>query len=246
MSALQTRRVAITGASRGLGRQMARDLIDAGARVALLARESDDLRQAAAALGERAVAAPADVASLASMEAAIAHAAEAMGGLDALVNNAALYHPLRIDKSEPELIERHVATNVLGVMWGVRAALPHLRAAGGGDIVNVSSVAVRNPRKFLGIYGATKAALETFSNGLRTELKGEPIRVSVLRIGSMAGGTGGGGWDPEVRADFLAAMQASGGPTGVPMSPAGLSQILLSLLSLPRDVNVDLVDARPL
>jgi len=246
MSALQTRRVAITGASRGLGRQMARDLIDAGARVALLARESDDLRQAAAALGERAVAAPADVASLASMEAAIAHAAEAMGGLDALVNNAALYHPLRIDKSEPELIERHVATNVLGVMWGVRAALPHLRAAGGGDIVNVSSVAVRNPRKFLGIYGATKAALETFSNGLRTELKGEPIRVSVLRIGSMAGGTGGGGWDPEVRADFLAAMQAGGGPTGVPMSPAGLSQILLSLLSLPRDVNVDLVDARPL
>jgi len=246
MSALQTRRVAITGASRGLGRQMARDLIDAGARVALLARESDDLRQAAAALGERAVAAPADVASLASMEAAIAHAAEAMGGLDALVNNAALYHPLRIDKSEPELIERHVATNVLGAMWGVRAALPHLRAAGGGDIVNVSSVAVRNPRKFLGIYGATKAALETFSNGLRTELKGEPIRVSVLRIGSMAGGTGGGGWDPEVRADFLAAMQASGGPTGVPMSPAGLSQILLSLLSLPRDVNVDLVDARPL
>jgi NADP-dependent 3-hydroxy acid dehydrogenase YdfG len=246
MSALQSRRVAITGASRGLGRQMAQDLIDAGAKVALLARESDDLRKAAEALGERAVAVPADVASLASMEAAIAHAAEGMGGLDALVNNAALYHPLKIDRSPAELIERHVATNVLGAMWGVRAALPHLRAAGGGDIVNVSSVAVRNPRKFLGIYGATKAALETFSNGLRTELKGEPIRVSVLRIGSMAGGTGGGGWDPEVRADFLAAMQASGGPTGVPMSPAGLSQILLSLLSLPRDVNVDLVDARPM
>jgi meso-butanediol dehydrogenase/(S,S)-butanediol dehydrogenase/diacetyl reductase len=246
MSALQTRRVAITGASRGLGRRMAQDLVAAGARVALLARASDDLDAAAADLGERALAVPADVGSLPSMEAAMARAAEALGGLDAVVNNAALYHPLKIDVSPAELIERHVTTNVRGAIWGVRAALPHLRAAGGGDIVNVSSVAVRNPRKFLGIYGATKAALETFSHGLRTELKGEPIRVSILRIGSMAGGTGGGGWDPDIRSEFVAAIQASGGPTGVPMSTAALSQILLNLLSLPRDVNIDLVDARPI
>jgi len=246
VASLNDRRVAITGASRGLGRRMAQDLIEAGAKVALLARPSDDLRDAAAALGERALAVPVDVTSLASVEAAINQAAEGLGGLDALVNNAALYHPLKVDVSPAELIERHVTTNLLGAIWCVRAALPHLRAAGGGDIVNVSSVAARTPRKFLAVYGATKAGLETLSLGLRVELKGEPIRITVLRIGSMAGGTGGGGWDADLRAEFVEAIQASGGPTGVPVSPGALSQILLNVLSLPPEVNVDLVDARPI
>lgn len=246
MTALRGRVVAITGASRGLGRQAARDLVAAGAMVALLARGSEDLTAAAAELGDSAAAFPADIGDAGSAAAAIDAAALRFGRLDALINNAGLYHPIRVDKSPTALIERHLTTNLLGAIWCVRAAIPHLRAAGGGDIVNISSLAARTPRPLLSVYAATKGGLESFSTGLRNELRKDRIRVTVLRVGSMAGGSGGLGVDPEVRAEFLEGVAATGGAWGAPVRPASLSRILMDILALPADVSVNLVDARPI
>jgi NADP-dependent 3-hydroxy acid dehydrogenase YdfG len=246
MTKLQDRVVAVTGASRGLGRQMARDLVAAGAKVALLARASPDLTEAAAELSGSAAAFPVDIADAASVASALDAAAARFGRLDTLVNNAGLYQPIRVDRSPIEIIERHLTTNLLGAIWCVRAAIPHLRAAGFGDIVNVSSLAARTPRPLLSVYAATKGGLESFSTGLRNELRKDRIRVTVLRIGSVAGGTGGADVDPAIRAEFLEGIQATGGAWGAPVSQTSLSGLLVDILALPADVSVNLVDARPI
>ncbi len=246
MTVLSGRVVALTGASRGLGRQVARDLVAAGAKVALIARSSPDLAEAADELGAAAAAFAADIGNAASAAEAINAAAARFGRLDALVNNAGLYQPIRVDRSPPEVIERHVVTNLLGAIWCARAAIPHLRATGLGDIVNVSSLASRTPRPLLSVYGATKGGLESFSTGLRNELRKDRIRVTVLRIGSVAGGSGGAGVDPEIRAEFLQGIADTGGSWGAAVAQSSISASLLHILSLPADMSLNLVDARPI
>jgi NAD(P)-dependent dehydrogenase (short-subunit alcohol dehydrogenase family) len=245
VGSIEGRVVAVTGASRGLGRRMALDLAAAGARVALIARPSDELAEAAASLGDMGCAIPGDVGDAASMARAFEAAVARFGRLDALVNNAALYQPIDLETSPPEVIQQHVAVNLLGAMWCVRAALPHLKAAGGGDIVNVSSAAVRVTPPMLGVYAATKAGLEALSAALRTELKPEGIRVTVLRIGAVAGGTGARDLDPRIRERFLEALSKAPRVGGTPVSQETLAGILIHILGLPREVTLDMVDASP-
>jgi NAD(P)-dependent dehydrogenase (short-subunit alcohol dehydrogenase family) len=122
------------------------------------------------------------------------------GRLDILVNNAAIYRPCRVEKLSDEDIQRPTATNLLGPIYTSRAAIPLLRAAGGGDIINTSSESTLHPFPMLSIYVATKAALEAFGEVLADEVAEDDIRVTTVVQGTAVGAGGGStdwAWDPE-------------------------------------------------
>jgi NAD(P)-dependent dehydrogenase (short-subunit alcohol dehydrogenase family) len=238
----------VTGASRGMGRRMAAALVQAGARVALLARPSDELEQAASALGDAAMPLACDVADPGAVRAAVARTAEAFGRLDVLVNNAAMSGLHLIEEATDEEITREVAVNLLGPIYAMREAIPHMKTAGGGDIVNVSSESVRFPYPYLSLYAATKAGLEMLSTGLRAEVRAAGIRVTILRSGGVADSTMSRSWPADRREAFYKAAKASGNlaMTGGFVPPETMARTLVDVLSLPRELNVDLIEARSL
>jgi NADP-dependent 3-hydroxy acid dehydrogenase YdfG len=134
---------------------------------------------------------------------------------------------------------------VLGVAWVIRAAIPHLKSTQ-GQIVSVSSESVHLPFPMLALYAATKAAVEVLSAGLRDELRSDGIRVSVLRSGSVSGSTGAAGWGEATTQDFYAKIMQTGhaAMSGTPASPESMAEALVAMLSLPRDVSVDLIEVR--
>lgn len=235
----------VTGASKGMGAHFVDALVAAGAKVACLARDSQELQNVAARHGDNAAAFPCDVAQSDQVDAAIAATVARFGGIDLLVNNAAIFHPFLLEESTTRQVEQHVAVNLLGPIWCIRAAIPHLRARK-GQIVTISSESVRLPFPYLTVYAATKAAVELLSQGLRDELRADGIRVSVLRSGSVAGGSGGQNWDADVAQRFFAKIQETGhaGFTGDLAEPTSMAKTLVAMASLPEDVNLDLVEAR--
>jgi meso-butanediol dehydrogenase / (S,S)-butanediol dehydrogenase / diacetyl reductase len=169
------------------------------------------------------------------------------GGVDVLVNNAALGHLQSIEQAEDELLQAEVATNLLGPIYCMREAIPLMRARGGGDIVNITSESVRSPYPFLTVYAATKSALETLSAGMRNELRGDNIRVSVFRSGRLAESGFKRGWPEDRLARYRELVQPLGfyANSGEPISPALAAQSIMALLTLPRSANVDLMELRP-
>ncbi|MDO7842255.1 SDR family oxidoreductase [Sphingomonas immobilis] len=235
----------VTGGSKGMGSRFVDALVAEGAKVAIFARASAEADALAARHGDAAAAFDCDVADAAAVERSIAAAVARFGRLDILVNNAALFHPFLLEEATSAQVERHVGVNLLGPIWCTRAAIPHLRASR-GHIVNISSESVRMPFPFLSVYAATKAGLETLSQGLRDELREDGIRVTVLRSGSVAGSTGGAHWDPEVVPRFFATIQRTGHAafTGHSVEPETMARTLIAVLTLPADVSVDLIEAR--
>jgi NAD(P)-dependent dehydrogenase (short-subunit alcohol dehydrogenase family) len=191
---------AVTGATSGSGRGIARRFVAEGAHVYLLARGPERLAEVEAELGPQATGIPTDVGDPDSVDAAFGRIASEHGRLDVLINNAAVYRPTPFEKLSNEEILTQVNTNLLGPIYTCRAAIPLMRAAGGGDIVNTSSESTIDPFPMLGIYVATKAALEALGTVLRAEFEKEEIRVTTL-IQGVALGEGGGStgwaWDPE-------------------------------------------------
>ncbi len=182
---LAGRRVLVTGASSGIGRQVAAAVAAEGGRVAVLARRQAELEALADEIGG--VAVPADVADTAAVPAAVDAAADALGGLDAVFNAAGVLRPGTVADTDPKVWRHTFDVNVLGLLEVTRAAIGHLRDAGGGDVVNVSSMSGRRLNSAeLGVYGASKAAVHMLSEGLRRELAGDRIRVTVLAPGLVA------------------------------------------------------------
>lgn len=181
---LAGRRVLVTGASSGIGEVTARAVVAAGGGVALLARRADALEALAAELGEQAVAVPADVTDHAATRVAVDRAAEAMGGLDALVNAAGMVRPARMSDADPDGWRAMFAVNVVGLLSVTQAAIPHLRDADPADVVNVSSMSGRRRTSLeLTVYAGTKHAVHVISDGLREELKDDGIRVTIISPG---------------------------------------------------------------
>lgn len=235
----------VTGASKGMGRHFVAALVGAGAHVACLARTSADLASLATEFGDRVAEIACDVSDPRSADDAIARTVQCFGRIDVLVNNAAVFEPFAFDAGSDEVIRRHVDVNLLGVAWMTRAAIPHLRATR-GQIVSISSESVRLPFPMLALYAATKAAVEALSQGLRDELRGDGIRVSVLRSGSVSGGSGGAGWPAEASAAFYRKIIASGhaAMSGAPALPQSMARALIATLTLPRDISADLIEVR--
>lgn len=182
MDRLDGRRMLITGASSGIGAATARALADAGARVALLARREEPLRELAAELDG--VVVPADVADLDAVTAAVDRAAEELGGLDGLIAAAGVARPGRLADADPTDWRAMVDVNILGVVHSLRAAIPHLTAAEHADLVLVSSMSGRRLQSpELGVYAATKAAVHMIAEGARRELGEHGVRVTTLAPG---------------------------------------------------------------
>jgi NADP-dependent 3-hydroxy acid dehydrogenase YdfG len=180
-----TGRVAvITGASSGIGEATARALAAGGHRVALLARRADRIHTLANELGDGAIAIEADVTDRDSIVAAAQRVGDELGGADVLINNAGvmLLGPFTSDLRAEQ--RQMVEVNLLGAMTATEVFLDQLRD-GGGDLVNVSSVAGRTARAGNGAYAATKWGLNGWSEALRQELQPD-VRVIVIEPGAVA------------------------------------------------------------
>jgi 3-oxoacyl-[acyl-carrier protein] reductase len=180
----------VTGGSRGIGRAIATALAARGARVAITGRREDELRAVAS---EAIHPVRADVSRPDEAASAIDSAAQKLGGLDLLVNNAGVAWFANVADMTTEGWQEIIGTNLSGVFYCSRAAIPHLRHRGGGWIVNVSSLAGKNPFVGGAAYCASKAGLDAFTEALMQEVRYDKIRVSCIAPGSVATGFGGRG-----------------------------------------------------
>jgi NADP-dependent 3-hydroxy acid dehydrogenase YdfG len=173
--------VAITGASSGIGREAARLLVEAGAKVALGARRLDRLNALVDELGaENALAVEMDVTSPQANNDFIAKTLGAFGRLDSVVANAGLGHYGGISDNSDADMANMINVNFAGTVWTVRAAVPELRKAGGGDIIIVASVAGLRGDANEAVYAGTKFAQGGLAGAMDRELTREGIRVTAL------------------------------------------------------------------
>jgi NAD(P)-dependent dehydrogenase (short-subunit alcohol dehydrogenase family) len=195
-------RVAIvTGASRGLGREMALEMAAAGMRVALTGATrspalDDSVAAANALVPGSAIAIAADVADYAACESAVARTIEAFGRIDVLVNNAGLGMrlvsetfntvPTRFWEAPPEAWRRIVEANLIGAFNMARAAVPPMVAQGFGKVINISTSDQTMVRKGYSPYGPSKAALEAASRAWAQELADTGVDVNVYLPGGAA------------------------------------------------------------
>jgi 3-oxoacyl-[acyl-carrier protein] reductase len=184
---LTGKRALVTGASRGIGAAIAKALAAAGADVAITYARSPD--QAASvvreiqALGRRAVAIAADSADAEAVARSVGAAAEALGGLDILVNNVGIARGGPIEAMELSDIDALLDVNVRSAVLASRAAIPHL-GRGGRIITLGSNLAERVPQPGHAVYAATKAALIGFTRGLARDLGPRGVTVNVVHPGS--------------------------------------------------------------
>jgi len=175
--------VVLTGASRGIGRELAFQLADQGAWLALAARDEGALEEVAAECrrrGARAVAIPADVGEEAQCAALVARAVEALGRIDTLINNAGISMWARFDElRDLSVVERIMRVNYLGSVYCTWHALPHLRQTR-GRIVGVSSLTGKTGVPTRSAYAASKHAMAGFFDTLRIELAGSGVTVTMV------------------------------------------------------------------
>ncbi len=181
----------VTGGGAGIGFAIARAFSRQGARVAIVGRTRDTLTRSAAAIelegGPPVLAVPADVAEPADCEGMIAATVDRLGAVDILVNNAALFAVLPLIDADATEAARFFAVNAIGPLNAARAfarwAIGHER---GGAIVNVSSIAAGRPAPGLGLYSASKAALESLTRTMAVEWAGKGLHVNAVAPGHVA------------------------------------------------------------
>lgn len=173
----------ITGASRGLGRELVNSALNSGANVVATGRSSDDLREAFGTGKDRLLTHVVDVADKDQARAAADAAVAQFGGIDVLVNNAGYGHLGAFEEFTTENAQAQYATNVFGMFNLCWAVLPAMRAAGRGHIFNVSSIS--GVRGGLGatLYSSSKHAVEGFSESLALELDPFGIKVTIIEPG---------------------------------------------------------------
>jgi 3-oxoacyl-[acyl-carrier protein] reductase len=184
----------VTGAGSGVGRATAIALAEAGATVGLIGRRRDPLKETAQAIrsaGGRALVAPADVADEDEVTGAVEKAAAESGGIDILVCAAGvgLYGP--VEEYSLADWQTTIATNLTGVFLTARAALPGMRAKGGGAIIAIGSGAGKQGYANLAAYSASKFGLIGFMQSLAAEVGGDGIKVSTILPGSIMTEFGG-------------------------------------------------------
>ena len=177
--------VVVTGASQGIGRETALQLAAKGASVVVAARNEealDELTRQVERIGGQAEPVVTDVAVAAQVERLAQRAVDRFGRIDTWVNNAAVSIYATVEQLEPEEMQRLIEVNLLGTMYGARAAIPHLRRAGGGAIVNVGSALSDRAVPLQSGYVASKHAIAGFSEALRLELMEEEVGIDVVLI----------------------------------------------------------------
>src|SRR5215831_10041787 len=190
---LENRIAIVSGVGPGMGRDIALAFAREGAHLALGARSAEYVESVAKevrALGRRAVAVPTDITSLADCARLVGAAEEELGGVDVLVNNA--YHPGTYELFESGELERWRApleVNLLGSLRLTQQAIPRLKKRGGGSVVFVNSMIVREVLPTMASYAASKGALLAAAQGLARELGPHKIRVNSVLPGYIWGAT---------------------------------------------------------
>ena len=181
--------VVITGASSGLGEATARLLSAQGASVVLGARRIDRLRVLADELsrrGGKALAVPTDVIQCDQVKRLVDAAVQTYGRIDVMINNAGLMPQALLERLKIDEWNRMIDVNIKGVLYGIAAALPHMKRQKAGHFINVSSVAGHRVGPGFAVYAATKYAVRALSEGLRQEVKPYNIRTTVISPGAVA------------------------------------------------------------
>ena len=177
----------LTGASRGIGRELADGLAARGARLALVARNADALEQIVSDLGpDRATAFPCDLGDATAIDGLIARVESEGGPVDGLVNNAGLDHTGAFAEMSAAELRAVIDVNLIATAELCRQVVPGMTARGRGHIVNVSSIGGSLPSAGVIAYCATKAGVNQFTAGLRSELKGTGVSTTLVEIGPVA------------------------------------------------------------
>lgn len=170
----------ITGANRGLGRALTDAAIEAGHAVVATVRGEHTLPT-----HDRLTVMTLDVRDREAANETVRHAAEQLGRIDVLVNNAGYGLIGALEEASEEDVRAIVDTNLLGPLWLSQAVIPVMRRQGGGHIVQISTVGAAGTMPMLGLYNASKWGLEAFSEAMAAEVEGFGIRVSLIEPGAL-------------------------------------------------------------
>jgi len=188
----QQRRAIVTGGSRGIGLAIARAIVAEGGSVMMTGRDAARLDlavhdlQRAAGDAKRVCGAAVDVRDLPAVRRLVADTARQFGGVDTLINNAGVGAFVEVAAMSDDDWARVIDTNLTGVFYCTRAAIPEIKKSGGGWIINIASLAGRNYFPGGAAYCASKAGLVAFTESLMQEVRYDNIRVSVVMPGSVA------------------------------------------------------------
>lgn len=179
----------VTGSTKGIGRAIAEALLREGVNVCVSARHEDEVERAVSEMADvgegRVAGAVCDVRDYEEVKALFEHAAAEFGGVDVLVNNAGVGLFGRVDEMSPEDFRAVIETNLFGVFYCCREAIPRMKERGGGYIINISSLAGTNAHPQMAAYNASKFGLNGFSEALMQEVRHDGIRVSYVMPGSV-------------------------------------------------------------
>ena len=185
----------VTGGTKGIGRAIAETLVREGMNVCISARDAGEIERAVSELGDAGdgvvTGAVCDVRDYDGVRALFEHAAQEFGGVDVLVNNAGVGLFGRVEEMTPEDFRAVVETNLFGVFYCCREAIPAMKQRGGGYIINISSLAGANPHPEMSAYNASKFGLNGFSEALMQEVRHDGIKVSYIMPGSVNTAFGG-------------------------------------------------------
>lgn len=233
----------VTGGGTGIGEAAARALAAAGASVAITGRRKDRLDAVVAAIvadGGTALAVQSDAAredaSFAAVDAVIA----AFGRLDILVNSAGVNEAGGVQSLSLDGWRKVIDINLWGTIYTTKAALPHIKAAGGGDIINISSTAGRRAAGMFAAYATSKHGVNGFTESIRQELGGDNIRVCVVEPGATETEIANSISDPQ----WAQVIQQHISKDGA-MKASDIADAIMFVLTLPRRANVSQILIRP-
>ena len=181
----------ITGASRGFGREWTIAALERGDSVAATARDTSTLDDLAGRFGDAILPLKLDVTDRDAVVAAVKDAHDRFGRLDVVVNNAGYGQFGMVEEISEQEAREQIETNVFGALWVTQAALPYLREQGSGHILQVSSIGGISAFPNIGIYNASKWALEGFSQSLAAEVADFGIKVTIIEPGAYSTDWGG-------------------------------------------------------
>lgn len=240
---LKGRVALVTGASSGIGEAVALALGEAGVSVAISARRADRLQALAQKIegyGAKALVLPGDVAELEVAERAVEETVKHFGRLDILVNSAGIIQAGGVVDANIEQWRRVMEVNFYSALYTCKAAVAPLRAAGGGDIINISSTSGRRSAALFGAYAPSKWALNVMSEQLRQEVGGDGIRVCIVEPGATTTEVAENVSDPKFR-EFMRHHVSKEGA----MAASDIADAVIFTLALPRRANVSEILIRP-
>lgn len=244
MSSVLAGKVAlITGASSGIGLAAALAVAKAGAHVALSARRQDRLDMLVAAIeaeGGKAIGIPGDVTKEEDARRAVAETINTLGGLDILINSAGIIQSGSVEHANLDEWRHVMDVNFFGSLYTCHAALPHMKAQGHGDIVNISSISGRRSAALFGAYAPSKFAVNAMSEGLRQEVGAANIRVCVIEPGATRTEVAETMSDPQWREMMRAHVSKDGA-----VDPSTVADSIVFVLSLPQNANISELLIRP-